>query len=231
MRLEKAIGWLLIIGAAGVLIPYTILTISFDYPDILREETSLILSRFHQGGNRLIGTWFLFALGGITLIPAYIFIGQKLEGRSLLTRVATVFGVTGLIVQMIGLLRWTFVVPVLASSFVNATDQAVRASAVISFKAIHQLAGVLLGEHLGQLFTIIWTILISIVFDRIRLVPKWITWLAYISSAIYLLSQAELLATVIPGLPVWDLAGFIGSTLWLIWLIIIGVKFLTTKTT
>jgi len=229
MRPEKAIGWLLIIGAAGVLVPYTILTISFDYPDILRKETTIILSRFHEGGNKLIWTWFWFALGGITLIPAYILIGQKLESRSLLTRIATIFGVTGLIAQMIGLLRWTFVVPILASSFVNTTDEAIKASAVISFKTIHQFGGVLLGEHLGQLFTIIWTVLISIVFGRLKLVPKWITWLAYISSAIYLLSQAELLATVIPDLPVWGLAGFIGSTLWLIWLIIIGVKFLRTK--
>ena len=229
MRPEKAIGWLLMIGAAGVLVPYTILTISFDYPDILRKETSVILSRFHEGGSKLIWTWFCFALGGITLIPAYILIGQRLEARSLLTRIATIFGVTGLIVQMIGLLRWTFVVPVLASSFVNTTDEAIKASAVISFKTIHQFGGVLLGEHLGQLFTIIWTVLISIVFDQLKLVPKWITWLAYSSSAIYLLSQAELLATVIPDLPVWDLAGFIGSTLWLMWLIIIGVKFLRTK--
>ena len=229
MRSEKAIGWLLIIGAVGVLVPYTLLTISFDYPNILRKETSVILSRFYEGGSKLIWTWFLFALGGITLIPAYILIGQKLKGRSLLTCIATIFGIIGLIFQMIGLLRWTFVVPVLASSFVNTTDEAIKASAVISFKTIHQFGGVLLGEHLGQLFTIIWTILISIVFDRLKLVPKWITWLAYISSAIYLLSQAELLATVIPDLPVWDLAGFIGSTLWLIWLIIIGIKFLRIK--
>ncbi len=229
MRPGKTIGWLLIIGAAGVLVPYTILTISFDYPDILREETNVILSKFHEGGTRLIWTWFFFALGGITLIPAYILIGQKLESRSPLTRIATVFGVTGLIFQMIGLLRWTFVVPVLASSYVNSGDEAIKASVIISFKTIHQFGGVLLGEHLGQLFTIIWTILISLVFDRARLVPKWITWLAYVSSAIYLLSQAELLATVMPGFPVWDLAGFIGSTLWLIWLIIIGIKFLRTQ--
>ena len=103
MRPAKTIGWLLIIGAAGVLIPYTILRMSFDYPDILREETGIILSRFHEGGSKLIGTWFFFALGGITLIPAYILIGQKLESRSSLTRIATVFGVAGLIVQMIGL--------------------------------------------------------------------------------------------------------------------------------
>jgi len=43
------------------------------------------------------------------------------------------------------------------------------------------------------------------------------------------MAQAELFATVIPGFPVWGMAGFIGSTLWLIWLIILGVKFLSMK--
>jgi len=47
-----------------------------------------------------------------------------------------------------------------------------------------------------------------------------------ISSAIYFLAQAELFATVIPGFPVWDLAGFIGSTLWLLWLVIVGIIFI-----
>jgi len=76
----------------------------------------------------------------------------------------------------------------------------------MSFKTIHQYGGVLLGEHLGQLFTIIWTVLISVVFDKLKVVPKWVTWLAYITSAIYLLSQAELLSTVVPVFPfgIWQ---------------------------
>ena len=229
MRLERTIGWLLLVGVIGVLIPYILLTITFDYPDILRKETGVILDSFNKGGTKLIWTWFVFAIGGITLIPAYILIGQKFESDSMLTRVATNIGVMGLVVQMIGLLRWTFVVPVLASSFAQSTDDAMKASAIMSFKTIHQYGGVLLGEHLGQLFTIIWTVLISVVFDKLKIVPKWVTWLAYITSAIYLLSQAELLNTVMPGLPVWDLAGFIGSTLWLVWLIIIAIRFLRMK--
>ena len=230
MRLKKVIGWFLIIGAVGVVIPYTILTITFEYPDILRKDTGEILTRFNDGGSSLIWTWFVFALGGITLIPAYILIGQMLESKSSLVRVATNFGVIGLVVQMIGLLRWTFVVPVLAKSFAETTDETIKASAIMSFKTIHQYGGVVLGEHLGQLFTIIWTVLLSVVLDKLKLFPKWITWLAYISSIIYFFAQAELLATVIPDFPVWDLAGFIGSTLWLIWLIIIGVRFLKLRT-
>ncbi len=226
MKIEKTIGWLILIGAIGVFIPYTILTIIFEYPDILRQDTAIILTKFHEGGNRLIGVWFAFAITGIPLLPAYILIGKKLEGRSAWVPVATTIGVIGLIVQMVGLLRWTFVVPVLADTFVHATTEATKAAAVVSFKTIHQFAGVILGEHLGQLFTIVWTVLISAVFAKLKLVPKWISWLGYISSFIYLLAQAELFATVIPGFPVWDMAGFIGSTLWLIWLVIIGIKFL-----
>jgi len=39
------------------------------------------------------------------------------------------------------------------------------------------------------------------------------------------LAQAELFATVMPNFPVLDMAGFIGSTLWLVWLIAVGVCF------
>ena len=226
MKKEKTTGWLLIAGAAGVLIPYTILTITFEYPDILRQDTGIILTKFYEGGGRLIGTWLAFALAGLPLLPAYILIGKKLEAKSALARIATTIGIAGLIVQIIGLLRWVFVIPVLAESFVNATDEATKTAAIMSFKTIHQFAGVLLGEYLGQLFTIAWTILISISFLNLKLMPKWISWFGIISSFIYLLAQAELFATVIPGFPVWNMAGFIGSTFWLVWLIIVGYWFL-----
>lgn len=226
MKIEKLIGIFIIAGAIGVFIPYTMLTIIFEYPVILRQDTATILTKFHEGGNRLIFTWLAFGLAGIPLLPAYILMGKKLESRSVTAKIATTIGIIGLIVQMIGLLRWTFVVPVLSSTFVNATDEATKAAAIVSFKIIHQFAGVLLGEHLGQLFTITWTILMCVIFAKNKLMPSWINWLGGISAFIYLLAQAELLATVIPGFPVWSMAGFIGSTLWLIWLIIIGIKFL-----
>lgn len=226
---QKATGILLITGAIALLVPYTLLTMIFNYPDILRQDTATILTRFHEGGRPLIWTWFAFAITGLPLIPAYIFIGQRLENRSPLARLATTIGVIGLIVQMIGLLRWTFVVPVLANDYVQATDEATKAAAVMSFKTIHQFGGVLLGEHLGQLFTIAWTVLITFSFAKLKLMPKWVNILGIGSALIYLMAQADLFATVMPGFPVWEMAGFLGSTLWLVWLIITGIRFLKTK--
>ena len=70
MKAQKTTGWLLIAGTIGVLVPYTILTVMFEYPDILRQDTGTILTKFYQGGSKLIFTWFAFALTGLPLIPA-----------------------------------------------------------------------------------------------------------------------------------------------------------------
>ena len=222
---EKTIGVLLILGGVLLFIPYTILTITFDYPTILREDVGVILTRFHQGGSSLIWTWWAFAMVGLPLLKAYILIGQHLENRLYFVRWATYLGVISLVVQMIGLLRWTFVVPVLATNYINGNEMTQEATK-IAFQVIHQYGGVVLGEHIGQLFTIAWTLMMAFAFDKLQLLPKWLIWFGYIASGIYLLAQAELFATVIPNFPVLALAGLVGSTLWLIWLILVGFKFL-----
>lgn len=212
-----------------MLIPYILLTVSFDYPDILRATTGSILRKFHDGGGRLIFTWLAFALLGLPLLAAYILIGQKFENKIGILRLATTFGVVSAMTQIIGLLRWVFVVPVLAANYIKATLPAEQASIISSFETIHQFAGVLLGEHIGQLFTIIWTLLISITFLQRGIFNCWIHWWGIISALVYLMAQAELLSTVIPGMPFWEPAGFVGSSLWLIWLILLGSRFLKMK--
>ena len=221
---------MLISGAVGVLIPYTLLTMNFDYPEILRHDAGTILTRFHAGGSSLIFTWWAFAILGLPLLISYILIGQKFENQFIFIRWVTTFGVISGIVQVIGLLRWVFVVPVLATQFTSATDEATKIAAVSGFRLMHQFGGVLLGEHLGQLFTILWTLFMSFAFLKLKTFPSWVAGLGIVASVIYLLAQAELFATVIPGFPVWGMAGFIGSTLWLIWLMIIGFLFLRQKT-
>ena len=52
----KKTGILFILGAIGVFVPYTILTIIFQYPDILREPAGTILTKFQDGGTPLILT-------------------------------------------------------------------------------------------------------------------------------------------------------------------------------
>lgn len=224
-KTEKTIGILLIAGAIGVLIPYTVLTLIFDYPDILRQDTGVILSKFHAGRRTLIFVWWAFAVLGLPLLIAYVLLGQHLEDRLPFIRWATTLGVISGVVQIVGLLRWVFVVPVLANTYATAADESTRQAAMVVFQVMHQFGGVLLGEHLGQLFTIAWTVLMALALLRLRLVPAWIGWLGIGASGIYFCAQAELFATVIPGFPVWEMAGLLGSTLWLVWLIAVGGSF------
>ena len=226
----RTTGLLFILGAVLLFVPYTALTLLFDYPNVLRLDAGEILVRFHAGGPTLILTWWAFAMVGLPLLGAYAMLGQQLENTVGYVRMATTIGIIGLVVQMIGLLRWTFVVPTLAAEYVNG-NEAAQAAARAAFLTIHQYGGVALGEHMGQLFTIAWTVLMATAMQRSGMMPRWMTALAYGSSAIYATAQLELFATVVPGVPVWGLAGFLGSTLWLLWLILTGTRLVRTRGT
>jgi len=228
MKTTKITGLLFILGALGVFIPYTILTITFDYPNILRQDVGVVLTKFHKSGTSLILTWWLFAVLGLPMLVAYKQLGKYLESKSESVSWLTTIGIIGLVTQMIGLLRWKFVVPILADNYYSGNDVIKEVSKAM-FQVVHQYGGVVLGEHLGQLFTIIWVIGVTSVLQKNKLVASWMIWLGYGAAFIYLLAQAELFATVIPSFPVWDMAGFIGSTLWLIWLIALGVNLIRTK--
>ena len=54
MKHQRLAGILLIVGAVLIYIPYTMLSMSFDYPDILREPTGAILTRYQEGGRWLL---------------------------------------------------------------------------------------------------------------------------------------------------------------------------------
>lgn len=230
---RKAAGILLILGAILVNIPYTLLITTFDYPDILRAPTADILTKFAAGGPKLIWTWLAFAwvglpiLLGILLLPHAIADNKATALSRLSGNLAWFFGATGAIAQMLGLLRWPFVVPVLARAYTapQATE-ATREAVAAAFQVVHQYGGVVLGEHVGQIFTILWMILLSYSMLGQRTQPRWLSWTGFLAAGIYTLAQGELLATVVPDFPNWEMAGLIGSLAWLGWLIALGIVLL-----
>jgi len=53
--------------------------------------------------------------------------------------------------------------------------------------------------------------------------------LGLLASALYLVNQGDILSTAVSGFPVWDLGGLLGSYLWAIWLIVLGVLLLLRR--
>lgn len=218
-------GLVFILVPILIQIPYTILILDFEYPDILRMPTEHILLAFQKGGSTLILTWWFFGFSGLPLVFSYLFLYERFKTKfSLLATLGTIFGISSLFFQLIGLLRWVFVVPILAKIFVNPkSTPAMKDFVIIAFQIIHYLFGVLIGEHLGQLFTILWMGVFSILIYKDSIFPKWLGVSGLVSSFIYLLAQFELFALIIPEVKEIPMAGLIGSLCWLFWMIALGV--------
>ena len=230
-QFRQLTGLFFILGAVLVNIPYTMLIINFDYPDILRAPVDQILTQFQAGGNALIYTWLAFAWVGLPMLFGAIMLQRILEKEnSLFLETATTIGVIGFVVQVIGLLRWVFVIPVIARLYTDPTTATVTKDSLSAlFIGIHQYGGVVLGEHMGQFFIIVWMSMISAIIYKSPMFARWVAWLGWIASAVYLLAQTELVATAIPDFPVIGWAGLYGSLLWLLWMIVIGVYLIKNK--
>jgi hypothetical protein len=221
--LRRVTGWLLVIGAVTFAVAATILSSTFNWPDILREPPQVVLPAFVAGGTSLVWTWFAVAWTyAILLVPILLLPAALGRRDDPVLRAATFVGAASVLLSLIGFLRWVFVVPALAGSYA-AGDSTTQAAVAAAWMAQHQFGGALLGEHLGQLLAIGWSITISVIILRSRMLPRWVGWAGLVASVLYFFNQGDILATAVPGFPVFDLAGFAGSSLWAVWLIAWGV--------
>jgi Domain of unknown function (DUF4386) len=225
VSVEATAGVVLIVAPLWFNANFALLGKRFEYPDILRRSTSEILERFRAGGSSLILLWWAFMLSGLLLIVGAVLLGQVL-GLEGVVLVATIFGVLAGLVQMLGLLRWVYLVPTLARAYADPTltpDQQEVQAAV--FRAMHQYLGVGVGEHLGYLFTGIWSLLIGIaVIGDGTALPVWVGWPGIVIGSGLVIGSAEFLGpNEERG---WSLAGAAIPILyiaWSVWLLAMGV--------
>ena len=222
----KLTGFLLILTPVLFMAAFTLLQINFEYPDILRQPAVTVMEKFVAGGSGLIANWYLMVISAILFIPISVMLHPYLarEDTPYMT-VATTFGVTASIVQMLGFIRWPFLVPTLASAYLNpSTSEATRAAIAVTFSAFNQYAGVGVGEHLGYLFTALWTMLIALAMPNSKHFSTWLGWMG--ATAAF----GILLGTLEPaGVPFVGLINAIAYIVWAIWLVILGIRLFTGK--
>ena len=224
--LRRTTGTLFVAGAVAFAGAATALSSTFDWPDILREPADVVLPAVVAGGTGLTWTWFATAWTyAILLVPILLLPAALGRQRDAGLRVATYVGATSVVLSLIGFLRWVFVVPPLADSYVSG-DAVTRAAVDAAWTAQHQFGGALLGEHLGQLLAVAWSVAVSVTILRTRVLPRWLGVAGLVASALDLTNQGDILATAVPGFPVWNLGGLIGSTGWGLWVAALGVMVL-----
>lgn len=149
-----------------------------------------------------------------TLLPQVIG-----PGSALFVVFATTVGVLAGLLQTLGLIRWSFLVPLLAGIYTDPTaSQATRDSAVVVFQAFHRYAGVAIGEHLGYLFTSLWTLLVAVAMTQSPIFPSWLGWLGLIPAAGIFLGVFEE-----AGFKAAGAINAVSYILWSLWLIAMGV--------
>lgn len=226
IKKNRYIGMIFIMIPFLIQIPYTMLIVNFQYPDILRLPSGTILTEFQKGGSFLVWTWWFFGISGLPLLFGYLHLYQiTKKNNPLLSLAAVMFGIVSLFFQLIGLLRWVFVVPILANLYSDPlSSDIVKDAVLVNFQTIHHLFGVLIGEHLGQLFTIFWMGMVSFMIWKDQVFPKWTAIFGMVSSLVYIFAQWELFAIVIPEVKEIPLAGLLGSLCWLLWMVSLGIQ-------
>jgi hypothetical protein len=224
VSVETATGVVLIAAPLWFNANFALLGKRFEYPDILRRPTSEVLERFRAGGSNLILLWWTFMLSGLLLIAGAVLLGQVL-GFGGIVPLATAIGVLAGLVQILGLLRWVYVVPALARAYADPTlGSEQREMHIVLFRALHQYLGVGVGEHLGYLFTGIWSVLIGIGVIQGTALPTWMGWPGVVIGAGLVVGSAEFLGpNEERG---WSLAGAAIPVLyiaWSVWLLAMGI--------
>ena len=232
-KLNKITAATLIFLGIYINIPFSILGVNFDYPNILRQPTGQVLTMFKQGGSTLIATWYAFAIAALLMILVTKLIQQILQDEHKhLTSIATTFGVLAGISQVLGLIRWVFVVPMLADAYTDPnSSEAAKSAAMMVFQGFHRYAGVAIGEHLGQLFTALWIVLISVAMLNSTIFRRWQGFVGIAISAMMLLGLVEGFATVIKfDAGIFGVLTPIAFILLSIWMISLGVSLIRRKT-
>ena len=191
--MEVVAGAFLIVAPVWFNATFALLGKRFDYPDILRRPATEILQRFRSGGSSLILLWWMFMLSGLLFIPAVVLLGQAL-GFTGINPLAVSVGVLAGLVQMLGLLRWVYLVPSLARMNADpALESGQREANVAVFRAMHRYLGVGVGEHLGYLFTGTWSTLTGVAIVGTELLPAFMGWVGIAIGVGLIVGSAEFL--------------------------------------
>ena len=229
MSTATTAGVLLIAVPLAFNAAFALLAARFDYPDILRQSTADVLRKFQAGGTPLVLLWWAFALTALLLAPTVVLLSSAIaDADPTLLTVTTTVGVLAALVQLLGLVRWPFLVPYLARAAADPDASEARREAVdIVFQSFNRYLGVAVGEHLGYALTGAWTTLSGIALTQTAAAPAWIGILGILIGPVLMLCSLEFVgAHERTGWKLAERLTPITYIAWSLWLIATGIALL-----
>src|SRR4051812_42221009 len=98
--LRRTTGALFVASAVSFAAAASVLSSTFDWPDVLREPASVVLPAFAAGGTSLVWTWFAtawtYALLAVPVLLLPAALGRREDGA---LRVGTALGATSVVLS------------------------------------------------------------------------------------------------------------------------------------
>jgi hypothetical protein len=235
---------LLLVEVALINVCFLVLQNVFEFPAILNKPAAHVLPLFYKSSSIIIPTYYAFTLSSLLLIPLALLLHRVIATKpSIFMNITTTIGIVTAIFQTLGFIRWPFLIPYLATTYVNAhTSDVTRQSIEVFYNAFNIYAGHTVGEHLGFLFNALWGILLSIAILRSPLFagPRW-RWIGVmgiiLSVGILGNPLQDLSLNFTPTAPYYfisnltlvNLTYLISYALWAIWLIAPAIRLLVLR--
>jgi hypothetical protein len=218
-RLRLVVGASFVAFPLVVQVPFTLLIQRFSYPDILLRGADEVLTRFHAGGSGMVWTWYVYALCTLGLGFVASTWPDALEQRGWVARLSVISGVTAALAQLFGLLRWTLVVPFLATRWVEHPEQ--RQALEVAYEVQHRLFGVLLGEHVGPLFMALWTVTASWLLVAAK-GPRLLAALGSLAAGLFIAGLGAGLSRAVPMPALVQPLPMVAFIVWSVWAVVSG---------
>ncbi len=203
-----------------------ILQMRLGYPELTNEKAELVLPLFKQGGGLVLIALFLLALGGLLVTAVSVGLSKNLEkGKQKRIFLAGMIAGGALVLSNIG---WLLVMPGLSA---NYSQEVMNSGVNQGYQFFHQFS-LIVGGIIAIFVLSLWTLLIArLLFRKHRTLGL----LGYIAAFglqigfLHALAWEFNLNVIIVNQSDFDLTDFlsdiylVGQSLWLVWLIFVGV--------
>lgn len=219
---RKLTASLLIAAAVLTNAGFTVLGDVFEYPDVLKQPSAVVLERFHEHQGT-VSLWFgVLAASAALFAPIAIGVGRLRDDRWM--RRAVPVGIAAAVVQVIGLSRWPILVPGFAADAVGG-DPAAAARAADHFETAGRILGTTIGETFGYALTAAWTAMVVTSLGA-RFAGRTFRVVGYVSAGAIVVGVLSPL-----DLALIDTVNFGGYVLWSVWLVWLAVALLRGRDT